>query len=599
MKKRYFSKTKIIFIFLAILAFSLRAIYFRQTVKFISPGAGSDSYFYLEWAKSIVRGELIGKDVFYALPLYPYFLSIAYLFAGGELFGLVLIQLFIGSLNCGLIYILGKRLFNAQVGVIAALIACGYPMLIFYDRMILPTTLTICLGLLLMLLLLKIKDSPSFRRWCTAGLFLGLSVLAKASFALLAIFILFWIFYEYKKPFKKSLLYCLSFILPFFLVVGAGILRNYLVAGDPVLITAHSGINFYIGNNSQANGLFKPPPLMRSTQNGLIEDARIIAERLSLRKLTASEVSNFWFRRSLNFIRTQPLDYLILLGKKLVLFWNGREFIDEISYYIYNEEAKLFKLPLFQFSLICPLAVLGIFLSGLKDNKITFLYFFIFSLMLGPVLFFVNSRYRIIAVPYLIIFAAFSLWQLIQKYRNRQYKNLIFLLIVFFSLYFLTNIQITDASLPNSTFHYNKGVIFHDQGKYQKANEEFQLALNLNPLDFMSYLGLGNVYYQIEDLSQAIENYKISLKINPYFYNAHFNLGIIYREIGQNKQAQEEFLNVLKLKPEDCAAHYNLGQIYQARGLPEMALKEYQQALKIEPNHPEVLQAIKEIKQDN
>jgi len=219
--------------------------------------------------------------------------------------------------------------------------------------------------------------------------------------------------------------------------------------------------------------------------------------------------------------------------------------------------------------------------------------------MLGTISFFINSRYRIIAVPYLIIFAAFAFWRLIQQYKNKQYKQLVVLVLLFFGLYFLTNIQITDASLPNSTFHYNKAVIFCDQGKYQKAQEEFRLALNLNPLDFMSYLGLGNAYYEMQDFAQAIEHYKKSLRVNPYFYDAHFNLGMVYKQMGQNKEAKGEFLKVLKLKHEDCAAHYNLGELYQEEGLTAAALKEYQEALEIEPNHPEVLKAIEEIKQDS
>ena len=322
MSARLFSKPKVVFMLLVLLALSLRIIYFNQTIRYLEPGSGSDGYFYLEWAKNIVRGNVLGKEVFYALPLFPYFLSLAYLFSGGETFGLMLIQILIGSLNCGLIYLLGRKLFNNQIGIIAGIIACAYAMFIFYDRMLLPTSLAIFLGLLLILSLLKIRDNPSLRVWFGLGSLAGLCTLTRASFSLLVIFILFWIIFEYKKsPLKQLTLYCLCFTLPFFLIIGAITLRNYLVAHDPVLITAHSGINFYIGNNPQANGLFKVPPYMRPTQGGLMEDAKIFAEKISARRLKPSEVSNFWFRRSLSFIRTHPLNYLTLAGKKFVLFY--------------------------------------------------------------------------------------------------------------------------------------------------------------------------------------------------------------------------------------------------------------------------------------
>ena len=390
--------------------------------------------------------------------------------------------------------------------------------------------------------------------------------------------------------------YCFCFILPFFLIIGGVTLRNYLVADDAVLITAHSGINFYIGNNPGGNGLFKAPPYMRATQSGLIEDAQILAEKISGKSLKPSEVSNFWFRRSLGFVVSYPLDYLRLLGKKIVLFWNGKEYIDDIEYYIFSEESGFLKLPLFNFSLIGPLGILGMFLSWPERKRVILLYFFVFGLTLATILFFINARYRLIFVPYLIIFAANALWQTFQKCKNRQYKSFIFPLVLFLALYFLINIEITTAcSSANYTFHYNKGVILSDQGQYQKAEQQFQTALKINPGDFMSYLGLGSVYYQMQEFTQAINNYKKSLAINPYFYKAHFNLGIIYKEMGKRQEAEDEFKKVLKLWPEDCAAHYNLGRIYQEKGLIGAALKEYEQALKIEPGHQEVLQAIEGI----
>ncbi len=180
-------RTGFIFLAIVVLALSVRSIYFNQTARFIQPGPGSDSYFYLQWAEDIVRGNVLGKEVFYALPAYPYFLSLAYIVSGGETFYLILIQIVIGAINCGLIYILGKRLFNNQVGIIAAVIACGYSMFIFYDRMLLPTSLAILLGLFLALLLLQARDRPGFRICFELGLLLGLATLASASFSLLAL----------------------------------------------------------------------------------------------------------------------------------------------------------------------------------------------------------------------------------------------------------------------------------------------------------------------------------------------------------------------------------------------------------------------------
>jgi tetratricopeptide (TPR) repeat protein len=589
----------LIFWGLVILAFSLRSMYFSQTIKYIQPGAGSDSYFYLEWARDIVRGNIIGKDVFYALPLYPYFLSLAYIFTGGEIFGIILIQILIGSINCGLIYVLGKELFNNQVGIVASLAACGYSMFMFYDRMLLPTSLAIFLGLILMLSLLRVRVQPSVKKMCIAGVLLGLCILTRAAFLLLAFFILFWIGSEFRKREPgKYILYGLSFLLPLFLIVTGVSLRNYLVANDPVFMAAHSGINFYIGNNPRADGLFQAPAFIRPTQSGLIEDAHIIAEKKSGRKLRPSETSRFWFRQSFSFIKKQPLAYLKLLGKKLALFWNSKEFVDDIEYYLYDEVSGFLRLPFLRFSSICPLALTGILLSIPLRKKLMLIYYFIFSLMIATIIFFINSRYRLMTIPYLIVFAAFAFCWMLEMCRKRQYRNFILSLILFLGLYFLSSSKIINASpQSNFTFHYNKGIYLFDQGNYKKAQQEFRSALKLNPHDYMSYLGLGNIYYELQDFSSAVQSYKKALAINPYFYKAYFNLGIAYDEIGHKKEAEKAFKIVLTLKPDDGAAHYNLGQIYQVQGLTGAALNEYEQALKIKPGNREILQAIEKIKQ--
>lgn len=608
MKQRPFANTKLIFLFLVVLAFSIRLIYLGQTANFIQPGAGSDSNFYLQWAKDIVRGNLLGKDVFYALPVYPYFLSLAYLFSGGETFDLILIQLLLGSLNCGLLYLLGKRIFSERVGIIAGLLGCFYALFIFYDRMLLPASLAIFGGLILIFLLDKVRANPGPAGWLKAGFILGLLALTTAAFTPLAILILFWLVYELRKaPWTRRLLYCCCFILPFLAMLGGVTLRNYLVAGDKVLVSAHSGINFYLGTNPQANGLFKPPPYMRATQSGVMEDAKILAEQASGRRLRPSEVSHFWTERALDFIRQEPFAYFKLLGKKFVLFWNGQEHLDDIEYYMFNEQAGLFKLPLVKLSLVLPLALLGIFFSCLasesrgrrawpKRKTLMPIYLFIFGASSAVILFFINSRYRLIIVPFLILFAAFALEQFFAQYQNKRYKNLSLALILLAAVYLLTNTRVIDASASlNFTLHYNKAVFWSDQGQYQKAREEFQTSLQLNPLDFMSYLGLGNIDYKLKDFPQAIANYQKSLTVNPYFYEAHFNLGLLYDQLGRADAAEQEFKQALNLKEDDGAAHYNLGRIYQKQGRKDLAVKEYQRALEIKPAHPEVLQALKEM----
>jgi len=104
-----------------------------------------DPLAYDTWAQQISRGDWVGSKIFYQSPLYPYFLAIIYRLFGHNLFTVRVIQFIIGSLNCILIYLIGKKAFSPRVGLLAALMAIFYNAYIFYEGDISKTFLSVCM----------------------------------------------------------------------------------------------------------------------------------------------------------------------------------------------------------------------------------------------------------------------------------------------------------------------------------------------------------------------------------------------------------------------------------------------------------------------
>ena len=77
-----------------------------------------------------------------------------------------------------------------------------------------------------------------------------------------------------------------------------------------------------IGNGPGSTGVFRPPVDMRSSMQGVMEDSRTKAEAETGRAMTQAEVSEYYFRETLEYIADNPAAWLRLLGKKLVLFFN-------------------------------------------------------------------------------------------------------------------------------------------------------------------------------------------------------------------------------------------------------------------------------------
>jgi len=90
--------------------------------------------------------------------------------------------------------------------------------------------------------------------------------------------------------------------------------------------------------------------------------------------------------------------------------------------------------------------------------------------------------------------------------------------------------------------------VYQNQGDLDKAVEEYQKALQLNPNYTQVYTNLGAVYLEKEDYDRAIQQFNKVIELNYWDRKAHYNLGLAYLYKGDKKRAQEEakFLQSLR-----------------------------------------------------
>ena len=106
--------------------FALRLLYFfgSENILFLQV-KGDDAYFD-QWALSIAQGETIAPGVFYLEPLYPHLMAIAYKIVGHHPDFIKFAQHLLGAISCGLLAMIGSRVFNRRVGLLAAIMMSGY-----------------------------------------------------------------------------------------------------------------------------------------------------------------------------------------------------------------------------------------------------------------------------------------------------------------------------------------------------------------------------------------------------------------------------------------------------------------------------------------
>lgn len=567
-------------IFIVACLFRLIYLYQISFTPFFDPANDQlDQSYYNQWALDISRGDFLGKEVFYGLPLYPYLLSFMYFCFGPNIHLVKFIQLALGAINCIFVYLIARKVFNKAVGIISGIVASAYGVFLFYEEMLLSSGLAILLTNMAMLLFLSLSERPSYKKWMLAGLIFGLSCLTQASNFLFLIFILFWIWFIFKGN-KKVLFYTLTFLLGLVLIIAPVTIRNYLIAKDLVLVTYHSGINFYAGNNPTSDGLFNLPPNIRPSIKGMQEDSRKIAEKTVGRYLKASEISHFWFKKGIGFIQENPLKALRLFLKKIYFFWNGDEISDIHNFYFVKKYAPILNFAFFNFHLIGALGLLGIILS-IRKKETLILVLFILSTMLAISSFFITSRYRLVAVSPLIIFASYGLYWFIKNIVTKKYTTLVRSTLALSAFFILLNLKVL-----NQGFHYEYfylGNYYLKNNRFIEAQAYYMKVLSLTPNYIDAYYNLGVVYYKQHQIDSAIDYFKKALILKPDYGDVHYNLGMAYEEKGLLDLAQEEYALAITSNSYDIEARYNLANIYYQKNMLDSAIKLYEEILNIKP----------------
>jgi hypothetical protein len=120
--------------------------------------------------------------------------------------------------------------------------------------------------------------------------------------------------------------------------------------------------------------------------------------------------------------------------------------------------------------------------------------------------------------------------------------------------------------------HYNKGIDFYKQGKYEQAGSEFENALELKPSDVYAIYGLGNTNYCLAKYDDAVNNYLKAVEINPDYEKVHYSLSLAYSKLGKKQEAEKHKTIFKKLSKgekvsESSGTHSSTSQTKRFKGV--------------------------------
>lgn len=530
-------------------------------------------YKYPYFAEQIGKGLDIGERIIDLSPLYLYINVLFNQIFGSNWEALAIFQIVIGSLSCLFIYAIGEKLFGRTIGLIASVILLLYGNLTLIELTLEPEAFVIFFNALAILLLIKARNENSSEyqiwKWFLVGVTLGLAVITKANALLILPGAIIWIWWGgYKR--NKKLVATVSLLLGVILLISPITLRNYMKFHDSILVTADGGKVFFHGNGQGATGMERAD----LSNQGFIEEGqsepdyahvlfRNTARSLSGLPLKPSECARFWVDRTMDYILANGMSSLFLELKKLCLFWSNYEVHDLDS--TYKNYVTIRHWPLIPFGIIAALGIVGMGLSLKKFHQTFLIYWVILVYLLSVLIFFAVSRYRIPAVPFLSIFAAYTLSWLFALIKNNNWKRILIfggVILIFFvctNLFFRKEIEIFDQWQKATRIHYSLGgKMLFKRGLYQEAVEEFQKTLALQPNFAPAYNYLGRSFAILEDYNRAEEYFQRVIQLTPSLDEGYMNLGLLYELQGQRLKAVSYLSQALSLNPQNTKAKNHL-----------------------------------------
>ena len=533
-----------------------------------------DARVYDDWAGRMAEGVWLWDYVGNYLPVYPAFLAFQkILFGTGPLIN-KLTQSVMGALSAVLLADIAALSWNRKIGLTAGYLFAFNWMLVVYGGEKFAESFSIFFMILTLWLLLY----SSTRIWSltAAGFSFALCVGARANLLLLLPFIFWWLFKYRASHFRVAMFNVLFFCIGTAVIIGPVVYRNYQITGVPML-RAQATWSLYAGLSPEFEGLHPPVGILFDKYMHLPLQAGLRTEK---------EVERFWGAKVINVVRENPGGIAIHLIKRLMIFFNSREWSQEFDVYAYRAYSKFLSLPWAGFWLIGPLGTLGLLLLRKPSEIQLLLAGSTIITFLSIILFKASDRYRLPTTVLLTIFAAFAVWQLRQWYRDKDRQRVIlaFVVLAFFCLLSWPDWQgLEHRQIARHDFH----VAIHDgeAGRLDEALAHFKESMQKFPWDPDSPYHIGRILLHREQKQEGVAFLRQAVQREPHFPKAINEIARLHMAEGDLVSAEQRLKESLQLNPTGQDALLLLADIYRRLGERKLELDTLEKAVVESNNH--------------
>ena len=494
-----------------------------------------DAASYLTWSQDIAHGNILGNRAFFVEPLYAYILAFLRILTPHFTIIIIAFQTVCGSLLSMIVYKLGQKIFNRDIGLIAGIITALYGPFVFYEFLILKTSFEVFMLALLLLLLLSVFEKASAQKVLALGIVLGLTIILKGNALIFLPLVIGSIGLSHQKSARSRFIWIGLFLVGFFVIIAPVTIRNYVVSKDFVLTNYSIGMNLYQGNWWDTDGSLLQPPFMRADPKYEEIDSYGMAEAYKQKKLKPSEVSAFWMAKTFEEIRSNPSRWLSVMKNKILLLINRVEMSDNYDFRLHSTYVKILRfLP--SAWLIISLGLTGFIViitsrefwgfvdkdvdsSTERKNKrharvilLLFVLMYTFVLMAGHV----NARYRLPLMPYFILGASVTVWYFFVTLTKKLHVTYGVVGCMVAAIFIISSIHLEHFNFINDANYFNNvAVAYLDQNNDEAALHAVTKGLAIDSNFPWLYARLYTIYTKRGDYVLAKDALDKHISIRP------------------------------------------------------------------------------------
>lgn len=538
------------------------------------PAGELDGAYYFHFARQVASGDwwladpasFFGRPApaFFISPLYIYVLALFLKLGGGSLEAARFGQIVLGTAAVGLLALTARHWYGTRAAWIAGGLAAFCGLFTFYEVVILQAALEPFLTALdLYLLAWAIggnEDGSAFRQgdrsgyrqarpvpFVLAGAAFGLHALNRPNmlivFGGLAALLIGRLFVQLAARDRRAaalpmLGSAAAFVLGGVMAISPATYRNWRVAHEFVPISSHGGWNFLAGNGPQADGTYTTPMNLNPSVAGQWVGAADVVRRAAGHEPSAREVSGFFFRKAVEWIRSHPRDELELLARKT-------RYALSATFLTLNHSFPFFARDLFGPltalvvgpALIIPLGLVGLIVARPRDRAGYWIWAAYVPLaIVSVVIFYVAARYRLPYQLALTVAAGGGAAWMLDRLRDRDWQPLGLAAAATVALAAFVAWP-TGQDDGRAEEQVRMGLSEIQAGRTTEGEAWIQRAIARHGYPGVVHVRVGQLYEGLNQPATALEHYKQAAALDPNETSVQFVTGRALFSAGKDQEA--------------------------------------------------------------